>query len=193
MLASSRRCTTTTGARPIGSSPSAMAREPVPRSVRSAYALFYLNYLGRYREAVGELERAMKDDPLSVEQRYKLGTVLLAAGRDAEGMVKLLNATEIDEAFMPLYVVMGFAQTRRRQFAEALVNAERAHALGAWDPVVMGLFGAALINTGDGNGHSRFSRRSGMAALRYVARPWSLPVAARRRRTRRRLHDASDR
>ncbi len=127
----------------------AMAREPVPRSVRSAYALFYLNYLGRYREAVGELERAIKDDPLSVEQRYELGTVLLAAGRDAEGMVQLLNATEIDEAFMPPYVVMGFAQTRRRQFAEALVNAERAHALGAWDPVVMGLFGAALVNTGD--------------------------------------------
>ena len=50
---------------------------------------------------------------------------------------------------MPPYVVMGFAQTRRRQFAEALVNAERAHALGAWDPVVMGLFGAALVNTGD--------------------------------------------
>ena len=48
----------------------AMSRDPVPPAVRSCYGVFYLMYMGRFRAAIGELDLALNDDPLSVEQRY---------------------------------------------------------------------------------------------------------------------------
>ena len=127
----------------------AMSRDPVPSAVRSAYATFCLLYTGRARAAVTELELAVADDPLSVEQRYLLGVALIEAGRVADGTASLESALELDETFMPPYVVLGFMYTRRRRFAEALTYAERAYALGSWDPVVKALFAVALTNAGD--------------------------------------------
>lgn len=127
----------------------ATAREPVPRAVRSAFALFYLMYIGRYRAAVEQLEIALSDDPLSVEQHYQLGVALLTAGRSDDGTSRLLSAIALAPSFMPPCVVLGFTYTRQGRFAEALAYAERAYAIGAWDPVVVGLLAAALINAGD--------------------------------------------
>jgi serine/threonine-protein kinase len=127
----------------------AMSREPVPPSVRSAYGLFFLLYTGRPREAVEALERALNDDPLSVAQRYQLGVALLAAGRDEDGRVRLLSALELDETFMPPYIILGFMHTRHRRFGDALESAERAYAFAPWDPVVVGLLAATLAHTGE--------------------------------------------
>ena len=127
----------------------AMSRDPVPPLVRSAYGTFCLMYTGRHRAAVGELERALSDDPLSVEQRFLLGVALLEAGRAADGRSRLLSALELDEAFLPPYVMLAFMHLQQRRFPDALAEAERAYVLGSWDPVVVGLLAAALVHTGD--------------------------------------------
>ena len=126
-----------------------MSRDPVPPAVRSCYGVFYLMYMGRFRAAIGELDLALSDDPLSVEQRYLLGVALLQAGRTDEGIARLHGALELDDAFMPPYVVLAFMATREARFADALAHAERAYALGSFDPVVVGVLAAALVNTGD--------------------------------------------
>jgi eukaryotic-like serine/threonine-protein kinase len=127
----------------------AMSRDPVPPAVRSCYGVFYLMYMGRFRAAIGELDLALHDDPLSVEQRYLLGVALLQAGRIDEGIARLHGALELDDAFMPPYVVLAFMATREARFADALAHAERAYALGSFDPVVVGVLAAALVNAGD--------------------------------------------
>jgi Tfp pilus assembly protein PilF len=44
----------------------AMARDPIPASVKHFYGFFYLLPLGQVQEAAAALERALKDDPLNV-------------------------------------------------------------------------------------------------------------------------------
>jgi TolB-like protein/predicted Ser/Thr protein kinase len=127
----------------------AMARDPVPPAVRSAYGLFFLMNSGRAAEAVGEIRRALGDDPLSVALRYHLAVCLLANGQLTESAGQLRHVLELDDTFVTALALLSVLHAAREELDEARRYAEQAFALGAWDPVIVGIYAAMLVRSGD--------------------------------------------
>ncbi|HEV2200940.1 MAG TPA: protein kinase [Bryobacteraceae bacterium] len=127
----------------------AMARDPVPAYVRDLYGLFYLLAIGRPREAVHEVERACKQDPLNVFFRIRLAVCLLAAGSEAEGEAELRQVLEIDENFQPALGNVVISYALRGELAEARACAESAYASTPGVPQVIGLLAGVLALSGD--------------------------------------------
>jgi Tfp pilus assembly protein PilF len=127
----------------------AMARDPVPAYVRGLYGSFYLVLSGRPQEAVEELERACKEDPLAVFVRTWLAQSLLVAGREAEAETEFRQVLELDENFLPALVNVSLFHALRGKVAEALASAEKAHAIASQVPSVIGLLAGVLVLSGD--------------------------------------------
>jgi tetratricopeptide (TPR) repeat protein len=107
----------------------ARTRHPVPSQVRLWYAYFYLQVVGRAREAVTETQLVVNEDPLNVFWRECLGECLLAAGRDSEAEAEFRTALELDENFWlpPFFLAIMYAL--RGSISEAVMFAEKAHAV----------------------------------------------------------------
>ena len=127
----------------------AMARDPVPAHVRELYGFFYLTASGRPREAVEELERALKQDPLALLVRFRLAFCLLVAGRDLEAEAEFRQALELDENFFPVLANMSIMHALRGEFAEALACAEKACAAAPQVLIATGLLAGTLALSGD--------------------------------------------
>jgi serine/threonine-protein kinase len=127
----------------------AMGRQPISPWTRNMFGLFYLLYAGRPAEAVVEITLALEDDPLALSLRYALGACLLAAGRGAEGSAHLQRVIELDEKFMTAYGIQTIAYLEEGNLDAALDRAEHGFALGAWDPVTVGLLAGVQQRRGD--------------------------------------------
>ena len=75
----------------------AMSSPSVSAETRWAYASFYLQPLGRFRESVTEMRRAVEEDPLNVSWRSILGSHLNLSGMNDQAQEEVLKALEIDE------------------------------------------------------------------------------------------------
>ena len=109
-----------------------MTGDAIPPAVHDLYGFFYLLPAGRLLEALEEVERAVKEDPLGVLVRMHYATCLLAAGRDAEGEVQLQQVLELDENFRPALSIVGLNHTLHGRLTEALACLEKAHSLAPW-------------------------------------------------------------
>jgi Tfp pilus assembly protein PilF len=145
----------------------ATAPDPVSPQVRDRYGQ-YLVLVGRPQDAVEQLERAVTEDPLNAVRRFNLGNVLMAAGREMDAGIALRKALELDENCAPAIVFLSLIHLRRGELAEALVLAERAHALA---PVAVpsGVLASMLAATGDASRadalRQQLERRQAYAAL----------------------------
>ncbi len=77
----------------------AMTHDTVAPMVRSLYSRCYLVGAGRYGEAVQQMERALKDDPVSTYSWFGLALCRFIAGEDEEAVAGFLQALELDENF----------------------------------------------------------------------------------------------
>ena len=77
----------------------ATVREPIPPNVSPLYGFFYLLPLGRVEDALQELTRALKEDPLNLECRAQFAAVLWAMERHGEASDQFRQLLEIDENF----------------------------------------------------------------------------------------------
>ena len=127
----------------------AMARDPVPAYVRDLFGFFYLLAIGRPQEAVEELERACKQDPLNVFFRIRLAICLLAAGSEAEGEAELRQVLELDENFQPALSNLVFIHALRGELAEARAYSEKQRAAAPGVPQAIGGLAATLALSGD--------------------------------------------
>jgi serine/threonine-protein kinase len=130
----------------------AMTGDAIPPAVHDLYGFFYLLPAGRPLEALEELERAVKEDPLGVVVRMHYATCLLAAGKEAEGEVQLQQVLELDENFRPALSIVGLNHTLHGRLAEALACLEKAHALAPWIPNVIGLLAGVMVRSGNVGG-----------------------------------------
>jgi serine/threonine-protein kinase len=127
----------------------AMAREPVSPSVRHRHGFFYLMPLGRIAEAIQELERSLKEDPLNAMCRTRLGVLNWMAGRHDEASRHFYRAEELDERFWLSSLVMALAQAELGAIERAVVLAKRAHVLAPADPICIGALAGLLSRQGD--------------------------------------------
>jgi tetratricopeptide (TPR) repeat protein len=127
----------------------ALAREPVTPQVLAWHALFYLLPTGQQIEAMLEQRRALQQDPLNVEFRLILATLLAVAGRFAEGEAEFRQILEIDQNFFLAYCLLSISIGSRGKFEEAITYAERAYSLAPWYAGCVGCFAGVLNRTGN--------------------------------------------
>jgi tetratricopeptide (TPR) repeat protein len=115
--------------------------------------------LGRFPEAVEELERELKQDPLNVAYRAFQAGHLSWAGLYERGIEEARAALEIENHWLPHYV-MAENYAERGMLTEALAAAESARQLAPWNARVAGVLAAILTRTGNGSRAEELRRQS---------------------------------
>ena len=126
----------------------ALAAQQVPPEVRFRYALFYLVPLGRFREALDQVERAVEQDPLNVLFRAMFSLILGSESPD-RAAVEARKAMEIDERHWLPYYAMSLNHFRLGELQEARELAGRSAAAARWMPVPAGLSAGLLRRLGE--------------------------------------------
>jgi eukaryotic-like serine/threonine-protein kinase len=127
----------------------AMAREPISCHLRLWYALFFLFSMGRGEEARLEMERVLKEDPLSQMWHWVLSEVLQGMGKNDEALSAGRKAVEIDPQFWAGWMWLGLLQSIQGKNVESRESAERATTGAPWSPYCVGLMAGVLTNTGE--------------------------------------------
>jgi serine/threonine-protein kinase len=127
----------------------AIARDPIPASVRHRHGFFYLMPLGRIAEAIEELERSLKDDPLNAMCRTQIAVLNWTAGRYEEASRQFRYAQELDERFWLVWLAPAVGQADIGAIEPAVALAERAHAVAPADPTCIGALAGLLSRQGD--------------------------------------------
>jgi tetratricopeptide (TPR) repeat protein len=85
-----------------------------------------LTYVGRFGEALSEIQKAEELDPLSTVINVSAGHILLRAGRYDQAIVQLRKTIELDKNFPLTYRVLRDAYEYKHLFQEAIAEDEVA-------------------------------------------------------------------
>ncbi|MEO8025928.1 MAG: protein kinase [Bryobacteraceae bacterium] len=127
----------------------ALKADSVPAMSRWGYAFYFLLPLGRYYEAVDQLERAVDVDPLNAAMRIALINGLHAAGMDESALRKAIEEISQDPNKWNVHLVLARIYAGKNMLPEALAAAESAYALAPWNVRVASLFAGLLAQAGD--------------------------------------------
>jgi serine/threonine-protein kinase len=127
----------------------ATAREPISCHLRQWHAAFYLTPVGRKEEARREMERVLKEDPLSQMWHYNYSETLQGLGLDDEALTAVRKAVEIDPQFWLGWWWLGMLLSIHDRRAEARVCADKATAGASWSPYSIGLMAGVLTHAGE--------------------------------------------
>ncbi len=111
----------------------AVERNPGYATGHDWYAT-YLSAQGRHEEALAEANKAHELDPFSLTINTTLGMALAEAGREDLGIERLRETVEMDANFSYVHFQLGRAYLRKRAFAEAIAEFQRAAALSPTMP-----------------------------------------------------------
>ncbi len=121
---------------------------PAPAWARAVAALRLLP-LGRFEQAVREIEAALAQDPLNVVPRILLGASLAAAGLYDRAIVEARKAVEMDEHQWSYHHALACGYGYQGRLAEAREPAERAFQLAPWHPYSIGNLAGILACLGE--------------------------------------------
>ena len=128
----------------------AMLHDKVSPMVRSLYS-YYLMGAGRSREAVQQMERALRDDPVNANMCFHSALCRFMAGQYEEAVAGFLQTQELDGNFAPAYGWLAFCYVSRGMFAEALPCVEKWRHLLPRHLDCIGCLAGLLARTGEGN------------------------------------------
>jgi serine/threonine protein kinase/tetratricopeptide (TPR) repeat protein len=83
---------------------------------------FYLSALGRFDQAISEIDRALKLDPLSPIINNSLGRTLYYARRYPEAIKQFQKALELEPGFHPAHYNLGSAYVKSEMYPEAIAE-----------------------------------------------------------------------
>jgi tetratricopeptide (TPR) repeat protein len=127
----------------------AMSRDPVPPSVRTNYALYYLLPIGRAADAAQQAERALQEDPLNLVSRTILAVCLAGAGRDEDSARECHKVLELSPAVPVVHALLSQHELAQGRLDQALVFAEKGYSLGPFVPIAIGALAGILKRAGD--------------------------------------------
>jgi len=104
--------------------------------------------MGRAEEEVGHQQLAVTGDPLQVQYRTTLAGALMLAGREVEAEALLEKAAELAPNVVLPFMMLTWIRVKQERWPEALVCAEKAHALAPWQSAITGLLAGILLRTG---------------------------------------------
>jgi tetratricopeptide (TPR) repeat protein len=128
----------------------AMLHDTVSPMVRSLYS-YYLMGAGRSGEAVQQMERALRDDPVNTYSCFQLAMCRCIAGQYEGAVAGFLQAQELDGNFAAAHGWLAFCYASRGLFAEALPSIEKWHELLPDHLDCIGWLAGLLARTGKGN------------------------------------------
>ena len=127
----------------------AMASEPVSPLVRDWYAMFFLASGGRAKEALEQVEHAIREDPLNPMFHCTRSVHLNATGRYIEAEAEFRRALELNPNLTPAYwLTLGHYLSRGMEEQE-LACAEKFHSVAPWNPIAIGYLAGMLARAGD--------------------------------------------
>jgi eukaryotic-like serine/threonine-protein kinase len=127
----------------------AMSSPSVSAETRWAYASFYLQPLGRFRESVTQMRRAVEEDPLNVSWRSILGSHLNLSQMNDQAKEEVFKALEIDENHWLPNCILGQIYMATGHYAEAVAAAENAHRVNPVHSMPSAVLAAALVQLGE--------------------------------------------
>ena len=127
----------------------ALGASRVSPFARVFFAQYYLLPLGRTREAIGQMERALESDPLNVLFRSLYGICLHAAGETERTTVELAKALEIEGNHWTIHIVSSLNYAAAQRFDEAIDVAEKAFQVAPWQSLVIGTLAGLLTFTAE--------------------------------------------
>jgi len=127
----------------------AMSRDPVSPQVRQWYGYFCLISLGRFDEAIEELNRAVQEDLLNTISRVQLAIGLWLAGRYEDQLRESQRLVELDENFWYGHFLLAINYGSEGRYPEALASAEKAYSIAPWSKMVTQGYAVALLHNGN--------------------------------------------
>jgi eukaryotic-like serine/threonine-protein kinase len=137
----------------------ARATEPVPPQVRRAYVGYYLNSLGRYEEALQELDKLIAQDPLDPLLRRSRATVYLMAGMWEHSITESREAEVLGDRTGAPHIYRALACFALGNIAEARQRAEEAYRIDPWFAANGAVLAGILVQIGDQEGAARLARK----------------------------------
>jgi serine/threonine-protein kinase len=123
--------------------------EPVPAFARGNYAMAYLIAVGRFQDALQEVDRSLLDDPIFLLGRNFRGICLMLAGRSAEAEAEFRQISELDPNFPPGWGGLTTCAAVRGALEEALGYIRKASSLTPWGiPYLVGQLAGLLMKLG---------------------------------------------
>jgi tetratricopeptide (TPR) repeat protein len=105
--------------------------------------------LGRMQDAIWEMERSLKDDPLNLECLSQYGSLLWAVGKNEEALRCFNQALELDENFWLALFLLALWHSHVGSVESGLAAAERAYAVMPKNLNSVGLLAGFLRRTGN--------------------------------------------
>ncbi|HET9591000.1 MAG TPA: tetratricopeptide repeat protein, partial [Anaerolineales bacterium] len=108
----------------------------------------YLKAMGRFEEALVEIEKAQELDPLSLAISTGVGHVLYLSGRYDQAIEQYRKAVELDPGFVLTHVWFGRPYLEKGMFTEAIAELETAVKLSGESTVALAMLGHGLASAG---------------------------------------------
>jgi tetratricopeptide (TPR) repeat protein len=125
----------------------AIELNPGYSTARHWYAT-YLTFMGRFDEALAEIQRAQQSDPLSLMINAQVGWVFFQRRQYDQAIEQLQKTIAMDSSFYFGHFILGRAYTHKGNFAQAVIEFERAWQLEK-NPFILGYLGHANALSGN--------------------------------------------
>jgi tetratricopeptide (TPR) repeat protein len=105
--------------------------------------------MGRMQEAIEQIERALKQDPLNVWARSLFALVLSWGEAYDRALAEAKTAMEVDASSWIPHFAIGFSYALRGEFAAARPAAEQSARAMPWNAQALGLLAGILAQLGE--------------------------------------------
>jgi tetratricopeptide (TPR) repeat protein len=112
------------------------------------YFADYLKAMGRFDEALLEIEKARELDPLSLAINIGVGHVLYLSGQYDRAIEEYKKAVELEPGFMATHIWFGRPYLEKGMFAEAIAELEIAVGLSGESTIALAMLGHGLASAG---------------------------------------------
>ena len=109
-----------------------------------------LKSMGRFEEALSEIEKAQELDPLSLAINIGVGHVLYLSRQYDKAIEQYRRAVDLDPEFMMTHVWFGRPYLEKGMFAEAISELETAVRLSGESTLALAMLGHGLASAGRG-------------------------------------------
>jgi TolB-like protein/Tfp pilus assembly protein PilF len=109
----------------------------------------FLGWMGRFDEALVEIERAQELEPLSLIIGSNLGEILRLAGKHDESIEQLHEVLQMDPDFLPALYQLASTHIRKSMFRENIALLERAATIRGRDAASVAQLAGAYAAVGN--------------------------------------------
>ena len=108
----------------------------------------YLKAMGRFDEALAEIEKARELDPLSLAINTGVGHVLYLSGQYDRAIEEYKRVIDLDPSFMATHIWFGRPYLEKGMFTEAIAELEIAVRLSGESTIALAMLGHGLASAG---------------------------------------------